>query len=125
MEKTLKNADIDALYRALSELANSDMNFPVELGFRIMQNIRELEKHANLFISERNKIIGQYAKDGQTVNQKDDPEKFAECSDKIKQLGELEVSVTIAEVDIEKIRNMELPMKYMFALETMTTTEKG
>ncbi len=114
------NAEADEVLSTLLELLETQKEFPVEVGFKIAQNIKSLEDVVGVYRTEAERIIKNYSKDGKTVKKEEDPEKFEECRDKLERLGKIKISVQINEISMDDLKGMKLSIKQIFALAFIT-----
>lgn len=103
----------------MSELRNETGNLPVMAGYRILQNLHALEAVVKPFVDMRDETVRKYSGGKEELHSEDDPEAFRAAMAEIDSIGNLEVEVEINPLSIDLIRDRELPMKVLFALDFM------
>lgn len=103
----------------MTDLRNETGNLPVMAGYRILQNIHSLETALKPYIDMRDETVRKHSGGKEELRSEEDPEAFRAAMAEIDSIGNLEVDVEINPLSIDLIRDRELPMKVLFALDFM------
>lgn len=105
------------LLTQLQEVQGTDSTFPVNVGFKIIQNRNTLQDALKSFDEMRNGIIKKYAdKDG---NVSSSNEHYNDCVKEINEIGIQECDVEFKKFKLSDLGDISLPMKTLSALTPM------
>ncbi len=115
----MKNAEAMKHLQDLKNLEGLETALPAVVGYRIIQNVRSFTNALAAYEEMRDRTIRKYAKDGKTVKQEEDPEAFDACVAELETLDALEVEVEIEKIPISMMKDRDVPLKTIFALDFM------
>lgn len=118
---TVTNAEAVKYMKGLRALNELHTSLPVLIGYRVLQNIHALDA-ALLPMAEAEKtIFSRYSngKPNYVLKKETDPDAFEKCMAELSELDEIQIEVDIVKISIDQIKNCELPLSAIFALDFM------
>lgn len=120
MKRKMLNIEAKTLFDQFGDISQLEIEVPVKVGFRILQNVQNLNTALMPYAKELDRIIGLYSKDGVSVNEDDDPVIYKKAMGLVNELNAIEIEVEIEEIDISDLKFFKVPMKDMAALKFIT-----
>lgn len=120
------NREMESNVNILRKLSN--MKLPVKVSYAIAKNINTIDKELKVFISERDKLIKEYAIKDEHGNPKVENNQYLfpdgkeeECNSKYAELLDIEVELQLREINIDDLinSNVDLTPNDMLELEFM------
>ncbi|MGG7199344.1 hypothetical protein ACQPUL_01180 [Clostridium butyricum] len=120
------NREMESKVNILRKLSN--MKLPVKVSYAIAKNINTIDKELKVFISERDKLIKEYAIKDEHGNPKVENNQYLfpdgkeeECNSKYAELLDIEVELQLREINIDDLINsdVDLTPNDMLELEFM------
>ncbi|MDB2161502.1 hypothetical protein PMX22_17055 [Clostridium butyricum] len=120
------NREMESKVNILRKLSN--MKLPVKVSYAIAKNINTIDKELKVFISERDKLIKEYAIKDEHGNPKVENNQYLfpdgkdeECNSKYAELLDIEVELQLREINIDDLinSNVDLTPNDMLELEFM------
>ena len=120
------NREMESKVNILRKLSN--MKLPVKVSYAIAKNINTIDKELKVFISERDKLIKEYAIKDEHGNPKVGNNQYLfpdgkeeECNSKYAELLDIEVELQLREINIDDLinSNVDLTPNDMLELEFM------
>lgn len=120
------NREMESKVNILRKLSN--MKLPVKVSYAIAKNINTIDKELKVFISERDKLIKEYAIKDEHGNPKVENNQYLfpdgkeeECNSKYAELLDIEVELQLREINIDDLinSNVDLTPNDMLKLEFM------
>lgn len=107
----MTNREMQGKVQILSNISNKQL--PVKVSYAIAKNINSINKELKIFAEEKMKIIGEYAlkdehgnpkiKENKTYEFIEDKEE--ECNSKYNELLDIEVELTIRQINVNDLLN--------------------
>jgi hypothetical protein len=120
------NREMESKVNILRKLSN--MKLPVKVSYAIARNINTIDKELKVFISERDKLIKEYAIKDEHGNPKVENNQYLfpdgkeeECNSKYAELLDIEVELQLREINVDDLinSNVDLTPNDMLELEFM------
>ncbi|WP_455797564.1 hypothetical protein [Clostridium butyricum] len=120
------NREMESKVNILRKLSN--MKLPVKVSYAIAKNINTIDKELKVFISERDKLIKEYAIKDEHGNPKVENNQYLfpdgkeeECNSKYAELLDIEVELQLREINIDDLinSNVDLTPNDMLEFEFM------
>ncbi|ALS17742.1 MULTISPECIES: hypothetical protein [Clostridium] len=120
------NREMESKVNILRKLSN--MKLPVKVSYAIAKNINTIDKELKVFISERDKLIKEYAIKDEHGNPKVENNQYLfpdgkeeECNSKYAELLDIEVELQLREINVDDLinSNVDLTPNDMLELEFM------
>lgn len=120
------NREMESKVNILRKLSN--MKLPVKVSYAIAKNINTIDKELKVFISERDKLIKEYAIKDEHGNPKAENNQYLfpdgkeeECNSKYAELLDIEVELQLREINVDDLinSNVDLTPNDMLELEFM------
>lgn len=105
------------LLTQLQEVQGTDSTFPVNVGFKIIQNRNTLQDALKSFDEMRNGIIKKYADKYGNVSPSN--EHYNDCVKELNEIGIQECEVELKKFKLSDLGDISLPMKTLSALTPM------
>ena len=123
MKRELTNEEALKILEGLTKFRDSDIEIPIEVGYRIIQNIKSLKDALEPYEEARIQTIQKYSDDGESVEPKSKNYKF--CRRDINTLLRIAIDVDVNEIAWSAIKNIKAPMNCVNALMFMTEKPSG
>lgn len=123
MRIKMLNGEAEAKLRILAEWTKEKTTLPCVIGYKINANICALENALEPFIRTKDKIISDISGGKTVINQKDNPEQYAQVINEINKIALEETEFDVKTIKLDDISELSLPFNLMSALYFMIEEE--